>query len=71
MFPPLDAATSFPYTPVFTSAADETVKVPGWLNDPTYYHNRGNTDFVGEDAEYGDFFGLDDLFTEHPDVVRG
>ena len=45
-------------------------KVPAWLNDVTLYHNRGNTTFVGENSYYGDFFGLDDLFTEHPRVVR-
>ncbi len=69
-FPALDAATSFPYEPVLTP--DETdLKVPAWLNDPTLYHNRGDTTFRGEDSEYGDFFGLDDLFTEHPRVVNG
>ena len=47
------------------------MKVPDWLNDVTLYHNRGNTTFVGENAYYGDFFGLDDLFTEHPRVVQG
>jgi alpha-amylase len=46
------------------------VKVPAWLNDVTY-HNRGNTTFVGENALYGDFFGLDDLFTEQPRVIKG
>ena len=35
------------------------------------YHNRGNTTFAGENSFYGDFFGLDDLFTEHPRVVDG
>jgi glycosidase len=72
-FPPLDPNVSFPRKPVFPTAADATVKVPNWLNDPTLYHNRGNTDFVGEDEDsvYGDFFGLDDLFTEHPTVVEG
>ena len=48
-----------------------TVKVPDWLNNPIYYHNRGNSTFTGENSLYGDFFGLDDLFTEHPDVVNG
>ena len=62
---------SFPYTPVFRTAADETVKVPAWLNDPTMYHNRGDSTFAGENGEYGDFVGLDDLFTEHPEVVDG
>ena len=52
-FPPVDAATSFPYTPVFRSAADATVKVPAWLNDPTMYHNRGDSTFAGESSTYG------------------
>ncbi len=67
-FPALDVEASFPYTP-----EDDTdiEKVPRWLNDLTLYHNRGDTTFTGEDSLYGDFFGLDDLFTEHPRVVRG
>ena len=68
-FPELDPATSFPYTPVIPEGSVR--KFPEWLNDPTLYHNRGDTTFVGEDSLYGDFFGLDDLFTEHPRVVRG
>ncbi|MET0494907.1 MAG: pullulanase-type alpha-1,6-glucosidase [Actinoplanes sp.] len=67
--PPLNTE-SFPYTPV-VDAADKNVKKPAWLNDPTMYHNRGDSTFVGENSEYGDFFGLDDLFTERPEVVRG
>ncbi|MGD8586585.1 MAG: alpha-amylase family glycosyl hydrolase, partial [Chloroflexota bacterium] len=70
-FPPLDAATSFPYTPIFPDPADATAKNPAWLNDPIYYHNRGNSTFLGESSQYGDFYGLDDLFTEQPDVVNG
>ncbi len=70
-FPELDAQTSFPYTPVFPTTADETVKVPAWLNDPRHYHNRGNSTFAGESSTYGDFSGLDDLFTEQPAVVDG
>ncbi|MEU9742076.1 pullulanase-type alpha-1,6-glucosidase [Micromonospora chersina] len=62
---------SFPYTPTFATAADAKVKVPAWLNDPTMYHNRGDSTFAGENSEYGDFFGLDDLWTERPEVVRG
>jgi alpha-amylase len=69
-FPPLDPAVSFPYTPVLDSG-EVNLKVPGWLNDVTLYHNRGDTTFVGENSYYGDFFGLDDLFTEHPTVVQG
>ncbi|MGW5054309.1 pullulanase-type alpha-1,6-glucosidase [Actinokineospora sp. NPDC004072] len=70
-FPELDPATSFPYTPVFRSEADKTVKVPAWLNDPALYHNRGDSTFSGESTEYGDFSGLDDLMTENPRVVEG
>lgn len=69
-FPQLDPSTSFPYVPVL-DPAEEDLKVPAWLNDLTLYHNRGNTTFTGEDSQYGDFFGLDDLFTEHPRVVGG
>ncbi len=69
-FPALDPATSFPYTPKL-AAGEEDLKVPAWLNDETVYHNRGNTTFTGEDSQYGDFFGLDDLFTEKPEVVDG
>ena len=70
-FPTLDAEISFPYTPVFDNAGDESVKVPAWLNNPIYYHNRGNSTFSGENSLYGDFFGLDDLFTEQQEVVDG
>jgi glycosidase len=70
-FPPLDAAISFPYTPTFDIVEDQSVKSPAWLNDPIYYHNRGNSTFTGENSLYGDFFGLDDLFTEHPTVQNG
>ena len=70
-FPELDAEVSFPYTPVFRGEADRTAKVPAWLNDPTMYHNRGDSTFAGESSEYGDFIGLDDLFTERPEVVAG
>ncbi|MFJ6581395.1 pullulanase-type alpha-1,6-glucosidase [Streptomyces sp. NPDC091368] len=59
-------AGSFPYTPTTTGG-----KVPAWLNDPTMYHNRGDSTWVGESAEYGDFVGLDDLWTERPEVVEG
>ncbi len=60
-----------PTRPIFRSEADKTVKVPAWLNDPTMYHNRGDSTFAGESSGYGDFVGLDDLFTERADVVTG
>ena len=61
---------SYPYRPC-VPAVERNVKVPAWLNDVSLYHNRGNTTFVGENSQYGDFFGLDDLFTENPRVVDG
>ncbi len=69
-FPTLDPDVSFPYHP-YVPAAEATVKKPAWLNNPIYYHNRGNSTFSGENSLYGDFFGLDDLFTEQPAVVNG
>ncbi|MEV4938771.1 pullulanase-type alpha-1,6-glucosidase [Streptomyces zaomyceticus] len=63
-------AGSFPYTPV-QKAGKANTKVPSWLNDPTMYHNRGDSTWAGESAEYGDFVGLDDLWTERPEVVEG
>ena len=69
-FPALDPATSFPYTPV-VAPEDADLKVPAWLNDPTLYHNRGDSTWEGESVTYGDFVGLDDLMTEHPTVVDG
>jgi neopullulanase len=59
-----------PYTPS-VSRTEARVKVPAWLNDPAYYHNRGDTTWSGESVQLGDFAGLDDLMTEHPRVVTG
>ncbi|MCT2557495.1 alpha-amylase family glycosyl hydrolase [Tsuneonella sp. YG55] len=61
---------SYAYTPV-VPAGEANVKKPEWLNDPVFYHNRGNSTFTGEDSRFGDFAGLDDLFTEHPRVRQG
>lgn len=60
----------YAYTP-FVPTGQEHLKVPDWLNDPNYYHNRGASDFKGESSQLGDFSGLDDLFTENPRVVQG
>jgi glycosidase len=60
----------FAYSP-FVAPEEAGIKVPAWLNDPIYYHNRGNSTFKGESSLYGDFAGLDDLFTEHPRVLAG
>lgn len=64
------ADPNYAYTPVIPDA-EKDVKIPAWLNDPIYYHNRGNSSFTGEDSRFGDFSGLDDLFTEHPRVRAG
>jgi glycosidase len=61
---------SYAYS-VYVPKGEEHAKSPEWLNDPTYYHNRGNTTFDGESATMGDFVGLDDLYTENPRVVEG
>ncbi len=58
------------YTP-FVPKCEARVKVPAWLNDPIWYHNRGETTFHGESAVLGDIAGLDDLMTSNPRVVRG
>jgi neopullulanase len=60
----------FAYTPIVPKG-EESAKVPAWLNDVRYYHNRGNTTFRGENSTMGDFVGLDDVYTENPRVVDG
>ena len=71
-FPCLKAST-MPRPPiVFPGQAG--IKKPDWLNDPTNYHNRGDIDFSSCNErcyQQGDVFGLDDLFTEKPAVVKG
>lgn len=61
---------NFAYQP-FVPEAEKNVKVPAWLNDIRYYHNRGNSYWKGESVVYGDFVGLDDVATENPHVVKG
>lgn len=68
-FPEMDL-DGFPYAPT-VPAAEQDIKKPEWLNNPLLYHNRGDTTFTGENSLYGDFFGLDDLFTERREVVEG
>ncbi|MCX4991386.1 pullulanase-type alpha-1,6-glucosidase [Streptomyces sp. NBC_00568] len=68
-FPSVDA-DSFPRTPT-VPAAKKNAKVPSWLNDTTMYTNRGDSTYAGESTTYGDFSGLDDLWTERPEVVSG
>jgi neopullulanase len=61
---------NFAYT-VVVPKSEANVKVPTWLNDPIYYHNRGDSTFTNESSTMGDFVGLDGLMTEHPRVVQG
>ena len=69
-FPKLCAAKSFPVPPV-VSDKNKNIKAPAFLNDITNYHNRGDSTFSGESSTFGDFFGLDDVFTEKPVVIAG
>lgn len=58
-----------PYIP----ATFENVKAPAFLNTLANYHNQGdvaNWD-SDEQSRNGDFFGLDDIKTENPEVVDG
>ena len=61
---------NYAYT-VVVPPAEKDIKRPAWLNDPIYYHNRGDSTFRGESSTMGDFVGLDDVFTENPRVVTG
>jgi glycosidase len=64
------ARSDWAYRP-YVPEAEHGAKTPEWLNDPVFYHNRGDSTFRGESSIYGDFAGLDGLFTEHPRVVEG
>jgi len=64
------AGIIFPYEPVLPPGW-ENIKNPAWLNKVEMYHNRGPTRWSGKSGIYGDFYGLDDLFTERKEVVQG
>lgn len=52
----------------------KSVKNPAWLNTLSNYHNVGDTGScwgVGNCSKLGDFYGLDDLATEKPQVFKG
>ena len=66
-------ARDMPRVP-FVLSGDTRAKSPSWLNDPLNYHDRGDINFGScSEAcfEQGDFYGLDDLFTEKPAVMKG
>lgn len=72
-FPCLSLA-HMPESPFFLTPADRHIKKPAWLNNPLNYHDRGDINFSGcseQCNEWGDFAGLDDLFTEKPNVEQG
>ncbi|MDR1535973.1 MAG: alpha-amylase [Planctomycetota bacterium] len=67
-----------PPHPVTIPGGGLRAKRPLWLNNPAYYHNLGDymsgrrdEPLYGESSLKGDFFGLDDLATEMPEVADG
>lgn len=70
-FPSLNELTLTTTFPKQVVVNPNVRKSPDWLNDPRNYHNRGNSGGSGESSLYGDFYGLDDLFTESPAVLDG
>ena len=58
------------YTPVIPKG-DEDLKVPAWLNDVSFYHNQGDSNWAGESSLRGDFAGLDDVDTDSEKVTDG
>ena len=69
-FPKLSATKSFAKQPSVPSSL-ANAKSPAFLNDVTNYHNRGDSTWSGTSVFDGDFIGLDDVFTEKPEVVAG
>jgi hypothetical protein len=69
-FPKLDANVSFAKKPS-VDAVNANIKKPAFLNDLTNYHNRGDSNWSGTSVLDGDFIGLDDVFTQKPEVVKG
>jgi len=58
----------------FVLDAERNLKKPAWMNDVSNYHNRGDINWGSCSTaciEQGDFSGLDDLYTEKPEVVDG
>lgn len=50
------------------------LKNPAWLNELSNYHNAGSMERCWSDGpcqKNGDFYGLDDLATEKPEVYQG
>ncbi len=63
---------SFPYTPDLPDTGRRDRQEPGLAERPDATTTTAATPAsAARTREYGDFFGLDDLFTEHPEVVDG
>ena len=59
--------------PAAIAPQDANLRKPAFLNDLANYHNRGNVQdwSVKDQYQNGDFFGLDDVYTEKAAVVEG
>ncbi|MFZ4108366.1 MAG: alpha-amylase family glycosyl hydrolase [Candidatus Planktophila sp.] len=58
----------------YIPAESKNLKKPAWLNNLNNYHNVGDMGScwgVGNCTKLGDFYGLDDLATEKPQVWQG
>jgi glycosidase len=58
----------------YIPAEAKNLKKPAWLNTLSNYHNVGDMSScwgVGNCTKLGDFYGLDDLATEKPQVWKG
>lgn len=53
--------------------SDVNLRKPAFLNNLANYHNRGDVQNwnLKEQSQNGDFFGLDDVATEKPEVIEG
>lgn len=55
----------------FIPAGQSKAKKPAFLNQLSNYHNQGDSTFTGTSLLTGDFYGLDDLYTEKKSVRDG
>ena len=63
---------NYAYTASGSEGRKKAVKVPAWLNDVRYYHNRGNTTFTkAKIRSWAILSGLTISDTENPRVVKG
>ena len=53
------------------SMYENNIKKPAFLNKLSNYHNLGEIPRTKDETIYGDFFGLDDIASENPEVIKG